>query len=198
MGELLPLATERLLLRRLQPADYEAYAAYHTREDVYRFLYCEPPAGDLLWQQFEEAVASRVTRDGDTFHFGVERNDDGALLGEILLKLVSQEALQAEIGYVLNPPFFGRGYATEAVEAVVDLGFTRLGFHRIFARLDPRNVGSRAVMERLGFRLEAHLIENDRFEGVWGDEFIYALLSREWQSRRSSADPTASSARSWR
>ncbi|MNL74735.1 ribosomal-protein-S5-alanine N-acetyltransferase [compost metagenome] len=55
--------------------------------------------------------------------------------------------------------------------------------HRIFARLDTANAGSVALVERLGFRREAHLIENDRFDGAWGDEFIYAMLRREWAAR---------------
>ena len=59
-----------------------------------------------------------------------------------------------------------------------------LGFHRIFARLDAANQGSVGVVERLGLRREAHLIENDQFNGQWGDEYIYALLAREWHSRQ--------------
>lgn len=180
MGALLPLHSERLILRRFDASDYVDYAAYHCLPEVYRFLYCDPPAGEDMKQQFEEAIASRVAKEGDSFHFAVERQEDGRLLGEILLKLASREALQAEIGYVLHPAFAGKGYATEATAAVVDLGFRNLGFHRIFARLDALNTGSARVMERLGFRREAHLIENDRFNDVWGDEYIYALLEREW------------------
>ncbi len=64
---------------------------------------------------------------------------------------------------------------------MITLGFRTLGYHRIFARLDALNHGSIGVAERLGMRKEAHLIENDRFDGVWGDEFIYAVLNREWR-----------------
>jgi RimJ/RimL family protein N-acetyltransferase len=67
---------------------------------------------------------------------------------------------------------------------MIDLGFDHFGFHRIFACLDPQNVGSVGIVERLGLRCEAHLIENDRFNGVWGDEYIYAIRAVEWQARR--------------
>ncbi len=180
LGGVLPIRTERLWLRRFQPQDYQSYCGYHTRSDVYRFNQCDPPQGEELRQQFEEAMAGGLVREGDAFHFALERREDGTLLGEVLLRLADREALQAEIGYVLHPSFFGRGYATEAASAVVDLGFS-LGFHRIFARLDSRNVGSIGVMERLGFRREAHFIENSRFKGTWSDEYVYALLAREWQ-----------------
>ncbi|MCW2305234.1 hypothetical protein M2324_003655 [Rhodovulum sulfidophilum] len=51
-------------------------------------------------------------------------------------------------------------------------------------RLDPLNAGSVGVVERLRFRREAHLLQNDRFDGTWGDEFIYAILKAEWEDRQ--------------
>lgn len=179
--DMLPVMTERLVLRRFARRDYDAYAAYHCRADVYRFLYSDPPE-----QQFAQVLASRLNEDSDAFHFAVERREDGAVLGEALLRLANKKALQAEVGYIFNPAFSGKGYATEAVAAVVGLGFKDLGYHRIFARLDALNLGSIGIVERLGFRREAHLIENDRFNGVWGDEFIYAALKREWEARQAS------------
>lgn len=66
---------------------------------------------------------------------------------------------------------------------MLERGFSEVGCHRIFARLDAANRGSIGVVERLGMRKEAHLRQNDRFNGEWGDEFIYALLNEEWQRR---------------
>ncbi len=106
--------------------------------------------------------------------------ESGELIGEVLLKLASSAALQGEIGYIFNPVYAGKGYAAEAVRSVLERGFTDVGFHRIFARLDAANRGSIGVVERLGMRKEAHLRQNDRFDGQWGDELIYALLKQEW------------------
>lgn len=112
------------------------------------------------------------------------RQVDSALLGEVLLKMANKAALQGEVGYIFNPTFAGAGYATEAARMMVGFGFRQCGFHRIFARLDPLNAGSVGVVERLGFRREAHLLQNDRFDDTWGDEFIYALLKAEWEDRQ--------------
>ena len=183
LSSLVPRQTRRLTLRRFSATDYEAYAAFHARPDVYRFLYRDPPDEEEMREQFEEAVVSRVVKEEDSFHFAVERQADGKLIGEVLLKLASDEALQAELGYVINPAFAGQGYGREAAAGVVDLGFRHLGLHRIFARLDTRNSSSANLLEQLGFRREAHLIENERFKGVWRDEYVYALLAREWLSR---------------
>lgn len=180
----LPLATQRLELRALRAADFPAYATYHSRPEVYRFLYAPTPDAQALQAQFAAVLAAPFAQDGDTLRLAVTRRDDGALVGEVLLKIASRAALQAEVGYIFHPDFAGQGYATEAVAAMLGLGFEALGCHRIFARLDALNAGSVGVVERLGLRREAHLLQNDRFEGVWGDEYIYAMLASEWNVAR--------------
>ena len=180
----LPIVSDRLALRAFEHSDRAAHDAYHTRPEVYRFLYTPVPKGNALEQQFAAALSAQLEEDGDTLRLAVVRRADSALLGECLLKMVSKAALQSEIGYIFNPDFAGAGYATEAVRTMLDFGFGQCGFHRIFARLDPLNTGSVGVVERLRFRREAHLLQNDRFNGVWGDEFVYALLRAEWQERK--------------
>jgi RimJ/RimL family protein N-acetyltransferase len=176
----LPFSTERLRLRRFTPDDLHAYAAYHRLPEVYRYLYAPPPEQAQMEKRLAKAVASRFSEDGDTFYCAVTLQDSGELIGEVLLKLASSAALQGEIGYIFNPVYAGKGYAAEAVRSVLERGFTEVGFHRIFARLDAANRGSIGVVERLGMRREAHLRQNDRFDGQWGDELIYALLKQEW------------------
>lgn len=178
-----PLSTARLTLREFVPADLDAYAAYHTLPAVYRFLYADAPSGAALDDQFSQIINAPFAQDGDTFRLAVVRRDNNTLIGEVLLKLASQAALQAEVGYIFHPAYAGKGYATEAVSAIIDLAFQHFGFHRVFARLDAANEGSVGVVERLGLRREAHLIQNDRFNDVWGDEYIYATLQSEWAAR---------------
>lgn len=179
----LRISTDRLVIRPFGPDDFPAFFAYHRLPDVYRYLYQEPLDETAARAKFAKASAPQLADDGDVAVFAVERQEDGVLIGEVLLKLASRAAEQAETGYIFNPAFAGKGYATEAMRAILDLGFSRLHFHRIFARLDALNKGSVGVVERLGMRREAHLIENDRFNGAWGDELVYALLKREWQAK---------------
>uniref|UniRef100_UPI0035C6CCAD GNAT family N-acetyltransferase n=1 Tax=Serratia quinivorans TaxID=137545 RepID=UPI0035C6CCAD len=180
----LPFTTERLHLRRFTPADLDAYAAYHYLPEVYRYLYAPTPDEAQLTSLFSQAITSRFTEDGDILYCAVTLKDSGELIGEVLLKLANGAALQGEIGYIFNPAYAGKGYAAEAVKSVLDRGFAESGFHRIFARLDAANQGSIGVVERLGMRKEAHLRQNDRFNGEWGDELIYALLQEEWCQTR--------------
>lgn len=59
--------------------------------------------------------------------------------------------------------------------------------HRVFAEADNRNLPVQRLLELLGFRCEARLVEADRFKGEWSTLRVYALLEREWRARRESA-----------
>ena len=92
-------------------------------------------------------------------------------MGDCVLFWRSEEHQKGEIGYVFNPAYHGRGLATEAVVALLRLGFEGLGLHRITGHLDARNTASARVLERAGMRREAHLVENEFVKGEWTDEF---------------------------
>ncbi len=159
---------------------------------MYRHLYRQPPDENEAKQLFEKMCSAAFERDGDCYRLAVIRTIDEVLLGEVLLKLANASAKQAEVGYIFDPEFAGHGYASEATCAMIDIGFGHFAFHRIFARLDTANAASRALVERLGFRREAHFIQSDRFEGSWGDEFVYAILAKEWpEARRAFTQATA-------
>jgi RimJ/RimL family protein N-acetyltransferase len=176
-------STDRLILRRFVPQDFEAYRSYRSLPEIYRYLYSDPPSEEEMRERFDASFNTRLSDDGDILRCAAVRREDGALVGQVSLKIANKAALQAEVGYIFNPAYAGKGYATEAVEAVISLGFEKFGFHRIFARLDAKNAGSVGVVERLRLRREAHLIQNDRFNGVWGDEYVYAVLRQEWSER---------------
>jgi RimJ/RimL family protein N-acetyltransferase len=106
------------------------------------------------------------------------------LVGDVVLFWTSAEHRSGEIGYVLNPEHQGRGYATEAAQALLALAFDGLGLHRVMARLDERNGASAAVLRRLGMRQEARLVENEWFKGEWTNELDFAILAREWRVAR--------------
>jgi RimJ/RimL family protein N-acetyltransferase len=85
---------------------------------------------------------------------------------------------------VFHPDHHGKGFATEAAEVVLRLGFADLGLHRIIGRLDARIVGSARVLEKLGMRREAHFVHDEIFKGEWSDQLVHAILDDEWTARR--------------
>ena len=181
----LPLRTERLVLRAFRPDDVDAVLGWQADPQAVRYVPYGPRDRDQVVEVLRRKVGSTALREeGDLLELAVERADDGALIGDLLLALRSVEHETLEVGYIFATAQQGRGYATEAVRAAVDLAFAVLGARRLVARVDARNTASRALLERLGFRLEAHLVENEWFKGELGDETDYGLLAREWTARR--------------
>jgi RimJ/RimL family protein N-acetyltransferase len=125
--------------------------------------------------------------EGDVIVLGAEVIDSGRLIGDVMLHWVSETHRCGELGYVLHPDQGGRGYATEAARAVLQLAFDGLGVHRVVARVDARNLASARLAARLGMRQEARLVENEWFKGGWSDELDFALLEDEWRSQLGSS-----------
>jgi RimJ/RimL family protein N-acetyltransferase len=179
-----PVTTPRLLIRPLTPADADGLLAYRSLPEICRYVPFEPQTREELL----ERIATRWTRteltgEGQVLILGVQVRDTGALAGDVMLAWQSQEHASGEIGYVFNPDLSGQGYATEAADALLRLGFEGLGLHRIIARIDERNEPSVRLVGRLGMRLEARLVENEWFKGEWTTELDYAMLAGEWQAR---------------
>jgi RimJ/RimL family protein N-acetyltransferase len=105
---------------------------------------------------------------------------DGTLIGDLGLHLPSDADGSYEFGVTIAPAYQGKGYAREAVQALLDFVFRTLGAHRVHASIDPRNVASAALLRSLGMRQEAHFRESFKMRGEWVDDVIFALLAREW------------------
>jgi RimJ/RimL family protein N-acetyltransferase len=172
----LPIETARLRLRRLVPGDLSALHALHSREDVTRWLYWGPRDEDEVRASLEGHIA-RASDEGVVLAIDL----DGELIGTA--NVAVGEHGQGEVGFMLHPDHHGHGYATEAAAAILELAFGTYGLHRVFGRVEPRNTASVRVLERLGMRKEAHLVENEWVKGEWQSEAVYAILAREWRGR---------------
>lgn len=182
----LPRRTERLLLRPVQADDRAAIGRYCTDPEVTRYLPFGPLDDAGLTARMNRMVAGVAPSvEGESLCLAVE--SDGALIGDLMLRFTAahdpgQSPAIAELGWVFAPEHGGRGLATEAARALVDLAFGHYPLHRLMAQLDPRNSASAALCERLGMRHEAHTREDypDR-DGGWSDTAVYGLLRSEWE-----------------
>ncbi|HEX8866781.1 MAG TPA: GNAT family N-acetyltransferase [Lentzea sp.] len=176
-----PIKTDRLVLRPFEPGDLDDLHAYRANPEVCRYLYGEPATIEESEQRLEKSLtAGELTEEGQWLVLAVCL--DGKVIGDVVLKWVSESDQQGELGYVFNPEFTGKGYAREASEEMLRIGFEELKLHRIIAQCDPRNEPSWRLMERLGMRREAHFRHNEIFKGKWGDLFVYAMLEEEYRN----------------
>jgi RimJ/RimL family protein N-acetyltransferase len=171
------IRTDRLLLRPFEAGDVDDVWAYQRLPEVARHMLREPRDRDGA----EASVRGMMGESGadDRYTFAVVLPEPGTVVGEV--SLIRRAATNGEIGYVLHPGHHGRGLATEAVRAMFRLGFDGLALHRIYGSCSARNADSARLMERLGMRREAHLLGSRWVKGEWRDEFVYAILAREWR-----------------
>ncbi len=128
------------------------------------------------------ACQTALGQESDRLNLAAVLAATGELVGDVSLIWRSSEHRQGEVGYIVDPAHGGNGYATEASRTLLRLGFEELALHRIVGRLDARNAPSARVLERLGMRREAHLLENEFVKGEWTDEVVYAMLEHEWRA----------------
>jgi RimJ/RimL family protein N-acetyltransferase len=87
----------------------------------------------------------------------------------------------ADFGYTVDRAYWNRGIATEAARGLLDTAFGTLGYHRVWATCDTRNLASRRVLEKLGLRREGELRQDTIRRGAWADTYLYAILKDEWR-----------------
>jgi RimJ/RimL family protein N-acetyltransferase len=175
------LETERLVMRPLTPDDFDALFAYQSSPDVARWLMWGPRNEDEVRASLDLKLRSTaIDSEGDILALAVVLKATDEMIGDWILQLVSGEHRLGEVGYIIHPDHQGRGYATEAGRVLLDVAFRELGLHRVIGRVEARNVASARVLEKLGMRREAHLVENEFVKGEWQSELLYAMLDREW------------------
>jgi RimJ/RimL family protein N-acetyltransferase len=183
------LVTDRLTIRRFRASDVRAFAGYRSEPEVARYQSWAAPFSTEQAHRFIDALAaSDPDTPGQWFQFAVTESASGRLLGDVAAGIDADPRL-ARIGFTLAPAAQGRGFATEAVVALLDYLFRTRGKHRVSADCDPRNRASVRLLERLGFRCEAHHRRSAWSKGEWTDEAVYALLSDEWTGRRPEVAP---------
>jgi RimJ/RimL family protein N-acetyltransferase len=164
-------------------ADREAIFSYRSDPETHQYLSAVPRSVEDI-AAFIQKSAAQFNVSGSWYQLAIVDRASQQLIGDIGIHFLDTdpEGRQAEIGYTLHRAFRGQGYATEALTAVIDHLFYSLKKHRITASIDPKNLKSIALVERLGFRKEAHFKEGLFFKGEWVDDAVYALLAKEWKT----------------
>lgn len=177
------LITERLILRQATLSDAPDMFAYRSNPAIHQFLSTAPGSiADM--QQFISLSAKELNEPGTWFQVAIVLRETNKVIGDIGLHFIDSDPHQhVEIGYTLSPGFHGHGIATEAVQKIISFLFNNLQKHHIIASVDPLNSPSFRLLEKLGFRKEAHFKKSLFFKGEWVDDLIYGLLAEDWRSR---------------
>ena len=174
------IKTARLLLRPFRESDYDDLyeCLSQLRDDEF-----EGYPG-ITYENGREHLKYRL---GSEEFFAIALPDSGKVIGNIYCG--NRDYSAKEVGYILNRDYRRKGYAQEALSAVIESAF-RAGAHRVYAECDPRNIPSWKLLERVGLRREAHFKQNIFFHKdengapIWKDTFVYAIVAEDWNQAR--------------
>ena len=171
------LETERLLLRRVIKSDLKEVKALRSNPETMKYIPRPLVTNDDEGLAHITMIDEKIEAN-EGINWAITIKGDSRLIGIIGHYRIKPEHYRAEIGYMVLPEYHGKGLATEAVKVVVKYGFEVMKLHSIEAVIDPDNLASARVLEKNGFVKEAHLKENEFFNGQFLDSVIYSLLNK--------------------
>lgn len=171
--------TERLLIRKLELSDSHSVFNYRSNKDVSKYQSFKPNCIEDV-EIFIKDNTKGINISNAWFQLGIYEGDE--IIGDIGIHFIGLENVQCEIGYTLKSEKQGKGYASEAVIAVIDYLFFDLKKRRITASVDPKNESSIRLLERIGFRRESYLKKSIFVNNEWKNDIQYGILAEEWDS----------------
>ena len=170
------LATERLVLRQLRVSDAEEMRYIRSSPELMRYI------PRPLAQSLDDAVRLIEMYNGfleknEGINWAITEKGKDVLIGAAGFVHFKPEDHRGEVGYLLHDAFHNKGIITEALQAILDYGFHTLKLHSVEAVIDPENIASERVLQKLQFVKEAHFRESGLYEGRWLDAVVYSLLT---------------------
>lgn len=172
------LNTERLLLRQITLADADALFFLRSNEQVMAFIDREHFASVDVAVKTINTITENVNSNNGIM-WGICLKENPALLaGTIGFWQMKKENYRGEIGYMLHPDLWGKGYAKEAIKEVIEFGFRKIGLHSIEAFVNPGNKASIGLLLSVGFVQEGYFKEDYFFRGKFLDTVVFSLVDR--------------------
>lgn len=170
------LHTDRLYIRRMMLTELKSFLRYRNDPEVAKYQGWEPNLTEEYGHNFIASIQqAQLGKDNQWIQLAVFLKQSELHIGDLAFKL-NDKCRQTEIGFTFDRKYQKKGYAREAVRSLLDYFFEKLHLHRVVAITDDKNQASWKLLEKLGFRKEAHYIQNIYFKGSWGNEFLYAIL----------------------
>lgn len=174
----LPIQAERLVLRRFAPGDWKDLLEFMSDEETFRYVGGGPLEEEDLLRWLEAEVHVKLTTPDQMFYLGIELKEPQKLIGYIGLRFT--DPLQSALIVVLNRAFRRKGFAAEAVRAVLGFCFKGIRLHRVAARSNSQNAPACKLLDRVGMRREGEFLKDTTGLEGWESSTWYAMLEEEF------------------
>ena len=176
------LETECLRLEPLTPQHTPLLFPILSDERIYLYIPEDPlPDLEALARRYHRLATRRSPSGTELWlNWALQRKQERDYIGTLQATVSAEK--YATIAYLVNPAFWGYGYAQEACRRLLRLLFSVYQVQDVQAEVDTRNQASWRLLERLGFRRIAVRQAADHFKGASSDEYTYELSHRDWQT----------------
>jgi len=179
------LHTDRLLLRQMKMSDAQDLFEYQSDPETVKYIPWPARTMEQVTAALDKVLKDVKFEDaGDYLNYAWELKESGKVIGQGNLNYISKEHKRAEVGWVINPKYVGKGLATEATWALINSAFTDHGFRRVIAYIDTENISSIKMAKALNLRQEASYVEDEWFKGSWTSAYLFAVLKDEWLAKK--------------
>lgn len=174
------IITNKLCLRKISLEDVNEVLFFRSDEEVMKYL-DRPKAKDKdeATKWIEKILEAE--QKNESVNWAISLKDTTKMIGNICFWSIVKEHYRAEIGYTLHPQHQGKGIMQEALEAVLDYGFSTMQLHSVEAKINPHNTASKKLLERNHFEREAYFKEDYYFDGKFLDTAVYSLLASSFR-----------------
>ena len=178
----LKINTERICIRNLKDSDLNDFFSYRSNPEITKYQGFDTMTIEQSKDFIDSQKEKQFGKAGEWVQYAIEDSTTKQLIGDCAIKLDDYDIRIAQIGITISGQHQKKGYAKEALKAILNYLFAIENFHRVVEIVDTENIASIKLLESTGFKKEGHFVENIFFKGKWGSEFQYAMLKSEYST----------------
>lgn len=174
-----PMGDSLVILRKIGMENVDDVYEYASNENTTRYLAWQTHQSKKFTKNYVKFLQKQY-KAGEFFDWGINLRENGKMVGTCGFTSINSEHSRAEIGYVVNPEYWGQGIATASAKLVTSFAFEQLGINRLEAKFIIGNSASEAVMKKIGMQKEGVLREYMFVKGNYEDICIYSMTAQDY------------------
>lgn len=177
--------SNRLIFREFADTDLSLLTSLFTNKQVMKYTVIDQfSSEDELKAYFNDILQNNnANSKRNAYEYAIFNASNNRFIGmgDIEISKQNENGGCGEIGYLLLPDYWGKGYATEIAGELIKIGFCDIGLHRICASCNSNNSKSERIMKKIGMFKEGEFKLARYKDGTWQDELRYAILAEFWE-----------------
>ncbi len=173
---MIKIETERLVLREYKESDWEAVHIYSQQEEILVYEAWGPNTEEETKAFIKRSINEKDETPRKGITLAITLKDDEKLIGGCGFRINDDSENRGYFGYIINPNFWNKGFATEACKTLLDFVVREFGITEIEAKCDVRNIPSQKVLEKCGLKIAKRFKQKKKVKGQFPDTLLFEKL----------------------